>query len=120
MKGLFNFRLFAFLIVLMTVYFFICDFQIPVKNMKNKAESIAYVDSVKQLDFFDFYEYDQIYYHYFYNDQSFSDSITSNRDTGVVNEGDSLLVMVSKVHPMNNTVKSIYGQSQEPLQVMGR
>lgn len=117
---MFNFRLFAFLIVLMAVYLFLCDFQIPVKNIGKKAESVAYVDSVKQLDLFDFYSYDQVYYHYFFNEQPFSDSITSNRYTGVVNEGDSLIVMVSKMNPVNNTVKSIYGRSQEPLQVMSR
>lgn len=120
MKGIFDFRLFAFLILLMGIYLFLCDFQVPVKNIGKKTESIAYVDSVKQLHLFDLYSYDQIYYHYKFDNQRFIDSLTSNRYTGAVNKGDSLLVVVSKMNPGNNTVKSIYGRSQDPMQVMSR
>lgn len=120
MKGIFSFRLVALLLVLLTVYFFICDFKLPTRDTNFNAESIAYVDSVKQLDLFDFYSYDQIYYHYSFEDMRFCDSVTESRYTGTVNRGDSLLVVISRVDPARHSVKSIYGRSQEPLQVMSR
>ena len=120
MKGIFNFRLFAFLILLMGIYLFLCDFHIPVKNIGKKTESVAYVDSVKQLHLFDLYSYGHIYYHCKLDRERFIDSLTSNRYSGSVNKGDSLLVVISKMNPVLNTVKSVYGRSQDPMQVMSR
>jgi len=120
MKGIFNFKIVLLLMALIVLYLFLCDFQIPLKNIGKKSESTAYVDSVKHLEIFEVYSYDQIYYHYLFDNQFFHDSITSNRIEGTVNTGDSLIVMVSKMNPGNNTVKSFYGRRQDPIQYMGR
>lgn len=120
MKGIFSFRLVAVLIVITGIYLFLCDFGLPVTNLGKHTESVAYVDSVRQLDLFDYYSYDQIYYHYKYDDQFFNDSVTESRYTGTVNSGDSLIVVISKTNPYSHVVKSIYGRSQDQIQVMSR
>ena len=120
MKGIFNFRIILLLIILIGFYLILCDFGMPVKNLGKNDVSVAYVDSVKKLDLFDYYSYDQIYYHFRYNDRVYLDSVTESRYAGTVNQGDSLLVVISKVNPKQHSVKSIYGRSQDPIQVMSR
>lgn len=120
MKGKFNFRLIVLLSIIMGIYFFLTNVDLPVQNKTSSDYSIAYVDSVRQLDLFDFYSFDQVYYHYRVNDLIISDSVTESRHTGTVNKGDSLLVIISKFNPEQHTVKSIYGRSQEPTQLMSR
>lgn len=120
MKEKFNFRLIVLVSILMGLYFFLTHFDIPVQGASKEAVSIAYVDSVKQLDIFDFYSFDQIYYHYRVNDLIFNDSVTESRHTGSVNKGDSMLVIISKLNPEQHAVKSIYGRSQDPVLLMSR
>ena len=119
MKGIFNIRIVMLVAILALVYLFVCDFQIPIKNIGKKAESTAYVDSVKSLQLFDLYSYNQIYYHYVYDDNKFIDSITSNRILGNVNRGDSLVILVSKMNPVQHTVKSLHNRNRDFVQNMG-
>jgi hypothetical protein len=119
MKGIFNIRLFMLLGLLFAVYLFACDFDLPLRNIGKKAESIAYVDSVKNLQLFDLYTYNQIYYHYVFDNEKFVDSITSNRVKGNVNSGDSLVILISRMNPGQHTVKSVQGIKQDQVQYMG-
>ena len=119
MKGIFNYRIVFFLAILFGLYLFVCDFKIPIENLGKKMESTAYVDSVKQLEIFEVYNYDLIYYHYLVEEQFYSDSTTANRYDGTLNTGDSLIVVVSKMNPENNTVKSFYTRKQSVVQYMG-
>ena len=108
------------LAVLVLFYLVACDFHIPLKNFGKKTESSAYVDSVRRLQLFDLYSYNQIYYHYVFDDCKYSDSITSNRIRGNINQGDSLVIVISKMNPSQHSVRSLHGISQEYVQYMGR
>lgn len=119
MKGIFNFQIVVLLLLLMVVYLFACEFNLPIKNIGKRTESTAYVDSVKSLQLFDLYTYDQIYYHYVFDDQKFVDSITSNRVNGNVNRGDSLVIMISRMNPVQHKVLSLHGRNQYQVQYMG-
>jgi hypothetical protein len=119
MKGIFNIRIVLVLAFLIVVYLFVCDFDVPVINFGKKAESTAYVDSVKNMQYFEQYSYNQIYYHYVFENQRYIDSITSNRINGNVNRGDSLVILVSKMNPINHTVKSLHGTNKDYVQIMG-
>ena len=119
MKGIFNIWIYLLLAFLFTVYLFACDFDLPLRNIGKKTESTAYVDSVRNLQLFDLYTYNQIYYHYVFDKQKFTDSITSNRVRGNVNSGDSLVILISRMNPGQHTVKSVQGIKQEPVQYMG-
>jgi hypothetical protein len=120
MKGIFNFRIFMLLAFLMIVYLFVCDFNLPLHNIGKKAESTAHVDSVRNLQLFELYSYNQIYYHYYFDHQRFTDSITSNQVRGNVNRGDSLVILISRMNPVQHTVKSVHGMKMERVQYMGR
>ncbi len=119
MKGIFNIRLIMLLAFLFAVYLFACDFKLPLRNIGKKAETIAHVDSVRSLQLFDLYSYNQIYYHYIFDAQKFTDSITSNRLRGNVNTGDSLVILISRMNPGQHTVKSVQGIKQDQVQYMG-
>lgn len=119
MKGILNFRIVILLLVLGVIYFFLCDFKTPLKNIGKDVEFVARVDSVKTFQLFEMYTYEQVYYHYFVEREPFNDSITSNRLNGTVNRGDSLIIIVSNVNPVRHHVKSLHGRKQEAYQHMG-
>lgn len=120
MRGIFNFRIIILLSLLGVFYFFLCDFHIPIKNIGDKSEIIAHVDSIKNFKLFEMYDYDLVYYHYCINQLVYQDSITSNRLNGTVNKGDSLIVVVSGINPVRHTVKAPQDRKQAAYQLMGR